>query len=80
MQGRLLIVRLPARDRFGAHIRNLEIKQRIHSPMAVHQQPAIEKLETNFRRIAKRRLIDLFPERNRFAAYGSGSRTVESGS
>jgi hypothetical protein len=25
-------------------------------------------------------LIDLFPERNRFAAYGSGSRTVESGS
>jgi hypothetical protein len=47
MQGRLLIVRLPARERLGAHIRNLEIKQRIHSPMAVDQQPAKEKLETN---------------------------------
>lgn len=36
--------------------------------MAVHQQPAIEKTGDEFRRIAKRRLTDLFPERNRFAA------------
>ena len=35
--------------------------------MAVHQQPAIETGD-EFRRIAKRRLTDLFPERNRFAA------------
>ncbi|PYJ79981.1 MAG: hypothetical protein DME69_02590 [Verrucomicrobia bacterium] len=47
MQGRLLVVRLPTRDQLCAHLKYLRVQTPIHYPIAVHQQPAIEKLEAD---------------------------------
>jgi hypothetical protein len=68
MQGRLLIVRLPARDRLGAHVRNLDVKHTDPFSYGGSSTTCHRETGDEFRRIAKRRLTDLFPERNRFAA------------